>query len=174
MEAIPNADNFWLCSVQALHPFYNRKTGEVVASWMTRFHREAAIGENSLYVDRVLERLRDEVSPRIPLALYGFSQGSAMAYRAALSANHPPDALIVLGGDLPPEISSRESLSLPTSLVGRGTQDRFYSEEALQKDLGNLERCGVNVRPVVFEGGHESNREFADQVGSFLAEVLES
>ena len=31
-----------LCSIQALHPFYTRSQGGVVASWMTRLDREAA------------------------------------------------------------------------------------------------------------------------------------
>jgi len=35
MRKIPGAAQWVLCAVQALHPFYNR-TGEVIASWMTR------------------------------------------------------------------------------------------------------------------------------------------
>ena len=43
LRHIPGAEAWTLVSIQALHRFYDRKTGEVVASWMTSQDREAAI-----------------------------------------------------------------------------------------------------------------------------------
>ena len=41
-------------AVQALHSFYVPKTGEVVASWMTKLNRDEAIADNLEYVRRVV------------------------------------------------------------------------------------------------------------------------
>lgn len=173
MSAIPGTDEDWICSIQALHPFYRTRTGEVVASWMTKFGREQAIRENRGYVDRVLDSLRERVPERIPLILYGFSQGVAMAYRAAASQKHPPAALISLGGDVPPDLAAEELRGLPHVLVGRGDRDRLYSEETFQKDLQKLESAGVRVTPCPFEGEHDSNEEFAARAGEFLTQTVE-
>src|SRR6266568_7032936 len=76
---IPGAGDWTVAAVQALHPFYVNRTGEVVAGWMTSQDRELAIADNRAYVRSVIEAL----DPRGPLVLLGFSQGVAMAYRAA-------------------------------------------------------------------------------------------
>ena len=43
-------DGRW-SSIQGLHRFYQRRTNEVIASWMTRQDRELAIADNLAYVD---------------------------------------------------------------------------------------------------------------------------
>lgn len=173
MTAIPGTDEDWIGSIQALHPFYRTRTGEVVASWMTKFRREQAIRENRGYVDRVLDALRPTSPDHVPLVLYGFSQGVAMAYRAAMSASHPPAAVISLGGDVPPDVALDELQCLPRVLAGRGTRDRLYSEEAFHKDVLRLESAGVQVTPCPFEGEHDSNEEFAAKAAEFLAQTVE-
>ena len=40
LRAIPGADRWRLVSIQGLHRFYQRRTNEVVAGWMTRQGRE--------------------------------------------------------------------------------------------------------------------------------------
>src|SRR4051812_45650840 len=74
LSLIPGASRFLLASVQALHPFYN-KTGEVVASWMTRHDRERAIEDNVRYVAAVVARLKQEFPGSERLVFAGFSQG---------------------------------------------------------------------------------------------------
>ena len=67
-------------------PLYNSKTGEVVASWMTKLDRVEAIADNTRYAGAVLEKVRAELGVAPPIVFVGFSQGTAMAYRAALGA----------------------------------------------------------------------------------------
>ena len=55
LRAIPGADRWTLVSVQGLHRFYQRRTNEVIASWMTRQDRELAIADNLAYVDGVVD-----------------------------------------------------------------------------------------------------------------------
>src|SRR5437764_4229265 len=53
LRRIPGAAEWTLVAVQALHRFYNVKTQEVVASWMTRQNRELAIADNLAYIGKV-------------------------------------------------------------------------------------------------------------------------
>jgi predicted esterase len=61
---------------------YKGRTDEVVASWMTRQDRETAISDNVAYVDAAVASVPRE--PQSPVVYAGFSQGTAMAFRAAV------------------------------------------------------------------------------------------
>ena len=147
------AGEWTLAAVQALNRFYTRNE-EIVASWMTRQDRELAIADNSDYVRRVVEELK----PYDKLVFAGFSQGVAMAYRAANAI--PCDGVIALAGDVPPEIAS---INIPV-LIGRGTRDEWYTDEKLKKDLSFI----PNAETKVFDGGHEWTDDFRAAAREFL------
>jgi len=157
-----------LCAVQGLHAFYNRKSGEVVASWMTRMNRELAIADNVAYVGRVVAAVKESYPTREPLVYVGFSQGVAMAYRAAAGAGHPSRALVALGGDVPPEVGARDLAGFPRVLVGRGSEDPWYRAEQLAADVELLQRKGVDVQVCQFDGGHEWSDAFVSAAGALL------
>src|SRR5688572_30197029 len=71
ITAIPGTESWVLAAVQGLHPFYNTKTGEVVASWMTKQDRELAIADNVAYVRALVERVRTETGAGGPLVYLG-------------------------------------------------------------------------------------------------------
>jgi predicted esterase len=170
LSRIPGTSRFLRCAVQGLHPFYN-KAGEVVASWMTRHDREQAIEDNVRYVAAVTARVRREYPLGEGLVLAGFSQGSAMAYRAAAGIGYPSKGLIVLGGDLPPDVGIRDLQGFPPVLLGRGAHEQWYDEAKMAHDVEALRAKGVTVRPFVYPGGHEWTDEFRQAVGEFLEEV---
>jgi predicted esterase len=95
----------------------------------------------------------------------GFSQGVAMAYRAA--ARSAATGLIALGGDIPPELAASHP-ALPPVLIGRGTHEEWYTDAKLQNDLRLLTPL-TTVETCVFEGGHEWTAEFREAAGRFLA-----
>ena len=167
LRRIPRAPRWRLAAVQALHPFYNTKTGDVVGSWMTKQDREQAIEDNVAYVRAAIGRLRDGGSG--PLVIAGFSQGVAMAWRAAARGVERCDGVIALGGDVPPELADRDLSHIGAALVGRGARDEWYSEEKQQRDLELLARQGVAARPFVFDAAHEWTPEFDRAAGDFLA-----
>jgi predicted esterase len=169
LRRLPGIDGWHRCAVQALHPFYRVKTGEVVASWMTRFNRELAIADNVRYVAEAVARARRELATREPLVYVGYSQGAAMAYRAAAGAGHRCQGLLALGGDVPPELAEADLSGLPRVLIGRGSDDPWYSEEKLASDVGLLESKGVAVDVCRFPGGHEWSDAFYRAAGVFLA-----
>ncbi len=163
----------WLrCGVHALSHFYNSKTGDVLGSWMTKLGREQAITDNIAYVSAVARQLGAADSPGRPLVFAGFSQGVAMAYRAAAFSGIPCHGLVVLAGDVPPDLLASDSLSLPPILLGRGTRDSWYTEQKMEKDLRDLAERGAEVSTCVFEGGHEWGEDFLAASGDFLAARL--
>ena len=172
LRRIPGASRWVLCAVQALHPFYNR-TGQVIASWMTRQQRERAILDNVRYVAGVVAEVRREVPVSERLAFAGFSQGAAMAYRAAAGSGHACSGVVVLGGDVPPEIEARELGGFPPVLLGRGSSEEWYDAAKMEHDVELLRGKRIDVRPCIFEGGHEWTEEFRAAAGRFLEEVFQ-
>ncbi len=166
LRQIPGHERWLLVAVQALHPFYHR--GQlVVASWMTRQDRELAIVENVEYVGSVVAEVRRGYDTRSPLVFTGFSQGVGMAYRAA--AHYQADALIVLAGDVPPDVAASTRVALPPVLIGRGTRDESYSAATHDADVATLQRRGVRVESCVFEGAHEWTPEFYAEASRVLS-----
>jgi predicted esterase len=165
LQTIPGTADWLLVSVQALHRFYTRKD-RVVASWMTREDRALAIEDNVDYVGRVLSRVRSEYQTRERLVFSGFSQGAAMAYRAA--AHYRADALIILAGDVPPDVVDQRVVPLPPVLIGRGTRDEWYTEAKEAADRGALAKTDAGVDVCVFDGGHEWTDAFRAAAAAVL------
>ena len=159
LARIPGAERWLVVAVDALHPFYTRK-GDVVRSWMTKEDRESAIDANVRYASDVLAALRREESAQGPLVIAGFSQGVAMAWRAALRCGRTVHGLIALAGDVPPEFHGAEVPHWPRVLLGRGTEDTWYGEEKMDRDLEVLAKRAVDVDSCIFEGGHEWHDAF--------------
>jgi predicted esterase len=171
LRRLPGAGNWVLCAVQALHPFYNR-TGDVIASWMTRLQRDAAILDNLQYAASVVAEVKRELPVSDRLVYLGFSQGAAMAYRAAAGSGHACQGVVVLGGDVPPELEARDLGAFPPVLLGRGSSEEWYDAAKMEHDVELLRKKGIDIRPCVFEGGHEWTNEFRAAAGRFLEEVF--
>lgn len=158
---LPGVENWTLVAIQGLHRFYNNRTREVIASWMTSQNRELLLADNIEYVRRAVTLLGQ---PEV-LVFSGFSQGTAMAYRAAAAV--PCSALLILGGDLPDDVQS----PLPFTLIGRGTGDEWFTAEKLDRDLVRLRSLAKEVRTLVYEGGHEWSEAYRAEVGKVLREL---
>ncbi|MEO7157103.1 MAG: phospholipase [Vicinamibacterales bacterium] len=170
LRAVANGRRIGLVSVQGLHRFYSR-SNDVIASWMTSQDRELAIADNAAYVARVMTAIADEFGVTRPLIYAGFSQGVAMAYRAAALVQRPCEGVIALAGDLPPDVAPLAG-SLPPVLLGRGTEDQWYTAEKAEKDLAVLTAAGATVSEHVFEGGHVWSPAFISRAGEFVDELL--
>jgi predicted esterase len=169
LEAIPGAASWTLVSVQALHRFYDRRTGQVIACWMTHEDREDAIADNIAYVAAALEAApHDETRP---LVYAGFSQGVAMAYRAACRGTRRAAGVISVGGDVPPELVQDPGVVFPPVLLVRGATDEWYSAETFDADQAALGERGADRTVVTASCGHEWNAEINDLAGRFLTRV---
>jgi predicted esterase len=172
LHAIPGSERWCLVSIQGLHRFYDRRTNDIVASWMTRQDRDLAMADNVAYVTAVIDAVTAEYHTRPPVMFAGFSQGVAMAFRAAAHVAQRPVAVIAAGGDLPPELGPDALRHLSAVLICRGESDALYSADQFARDIERLHESGVRVRPLAFGGAHEWSREVIEATGLFLADAV--
>ena len=159
-----------LVSIQALNRFYTR-ANTVVAGWMTTEDRDLAIADNISYVAAVLDDVAMETGLARSLIYVGFSQGVAMAYRAAAFVQRPCDGVIALAGDVPPDVAP-VAAGLPAVLVGRGADDAWYTVEKMTADVATLRGAEVAVAEHVFAGGHVWHAAFVERAGAFVDERI--
>lgn len=171
LRRIPESGAWVRVAVQALHRHYSADRRHVVGSWMTRQDREFAIADNIAYIRDVVSAVRRDHATSSRTVFCGFSQGVAMAYRAARRAGHPCLGVIALAGDVPPELRDASDDDWPPVLVGRGTSDAWYTAEKMAADLAFLKAAGAAVTPILFGGGHAWTDVFREAAGRFLASV---
>jgi predicted esterase len=162
----------WLCiSIQALHRFYDRRTGRVVASWMTRQDRDLAIADNIAYVTKCIDAAASEW-PTLPKVVFtGFSQGVATAFRAAVNSTRTVVGVIAVGGDVPPELPAAVLSQISTALVARGATDHLYPPQKFAEDQRRLREASVNVHALEFNGAHEWSGEVIAAASTFLTDT---
>jgi predicted esterase len=103
----------------------------------------------------------------------GFSQGVAMAYRAAAFAHERSPEVpratggIMLAGDVPPDVAPHLP-TLPAVLIGRGTEDNWYTEAKADADMARFAAAGITPQVCVFPGGHVWDESFIAAAGQFL------
>lgn len=168
LTAVPGADRWTLVSIQALHRFYRGRTQEVVASWMTREDREEAVADNLEYVDAALDSVPHDGSTRIVYA--GFSQGGAMAFRAAVRGRRRAAGVIAVGSDVPPELLADPAAVFPPVLLLRGARDAWLTTGQFAADLNAL-ASRARVRALEFDGEHEWNAAVGEGIADFLSSI---
>jgi predicted esterase len=156
-----------LVAIQGLNRFYERRTNNVIAGWMTRQDREHAIADNIEYVAAVVDEVISSHAASRPIVFAGFSQGVAMAFRAAAASRDRP-AVIAVGGDIPPELDADRLGRLGRVLLCRGRRDEWYTAETFLQDQRRLRDAGVVLTPLEFEGAHEWSGAVVDSAARFL------
>jgi len=170
LEQMSPAGAWTLVSVQALHRFYRGRTQEVGASWMTREDRDAAIADNLAYVAGALRLVPDDAEARV--IYVGFSQGVAMAFRAALLGPTPAAGVIAVGGDVPPELLADPSLTFPPLFLARGSSDEWLTAAKFDRDVAALRARGVNVEPFVYDAPHEWTPAVSQAAAAWLDRLV--
>jgi predicted esterase len=167
LRSIPAGASWTRAAIQALHRFYRGRSQITVASWMTRQNRDLLIADNLAYLDAAV---RDAAAGRAVerLVFCGFSQGVAMAFRAGLLGARKADAVLALGGDIPPELLADPALVFPPVLLARGTRDEWYTDPKLRADEARLLQRGARVETLTFDGGHEWHEDFATRAAAIL------
>jgi len=168
---IPGTERMIVVAAQGLHWFYNMKTNDVVANWMTRLERELAISDNVRYVRSILDVVRADHKVDGRIIFLGFSQGVPMAFRTAALADVEGLGVIGLGGDVPAELGA-DLASIPAALLARGRADEWYTDEKMAQDEEFLAAHGVRVERCTFDGGHEWGDDFRRAAGDFIQSLL--
>lgn len=167
LQRIPGASRWRLVSVQALNRFYTRGDESVVANWMTRQDRDAAIADNIEYVNKALDAAVGAAPG--PIVYLGFSQGASMASRIAARGRRRAAGVVLLGGDIAPDVKNDPGghFSLIPFLLGAGSRDTWY-QSRLESDLKFVRDHGISHQVVRFDGGHEFTDEFRAAVGAWI------
>jgi predicted esterase len=168
LASVPGIDQWTLVSIQGLHRFYKGRTEAVVSSWMVRQDRETLIADNIAYVDAALAAIGPPAGT--PIVFSGFSQGVAMAFRAAIRGRLRSAGIIAVGGDVPPELLADPGARFPPVLLMRGSRDDWYTADRMRSDVEALTAHDVRVEAKVCDGGHEWTQETSDAAGPFLAD----
>jgi len=166
--AIPGSERWFCCSIEALHSVCTT-AGNPGASWMSSRDREHQIEENVHYVDGVIARIKALYEVNESLSFHGYSQGTGMASRAALLGRHRAEYLMLLGGDIPPELSLSDRMGRVH--LARGSRDPLYSRERHAQDAARLREGAVPVVVSEFLGGHRVNEAYLRAAGEFLEGV---
>jgi predicted esterase len=166
LTAVPGMDAWTLVAAQGLNRFYRGRTQDVVAGWMTRQDRDDAIRDNVAYIDNVIDATRTG-SEAIVFA--GFSQGVAMAFRAAVLGKARAIGVVAVGGDVPPELLAGSVSPFPRVLLIRGATDDWYTAKKLEADISALRARGADPEAFTHDGGHEWTGDVARAAGKVLA-----
>jgi predicted esterase len=154
-----------LCSIQGLHCFYRGK--QIAASWMTSHQREQCIDDNVHYIDEVIDAISKN-HQHTQLVFVGFSQGAAMAYRAACHGRHPCHGIFINGGDIPPDVAPLLS-RLPRLCIVRGEDDTAYDAMQLDSDVQRLGQQPHQVHTLA--GGHTWTGECNKVLNIFIGNL---
>jgi dienelactone hydrolase len=168
LEALSGSEGWTLISIQGLHRFYRGRSDEVIASWMTRQDRDDMIADNIEYASRAIEAA---APADVPLITTGFSQGVAMAFRAAVRGRRAAAGVAAIGGDVPPELLADRSAALPAALLARGERDDWYTAAKMDADVNALTDRGVQPQTLVYPGAHEWTPDVSAAVSRFIASI---
>lgn len=165
LVGLPGAQRWTLVSVQGLHRFYRGRSEDVVASWMTRQDRELMIADNVEYANRVIEAVGGKA---VPIVTVGFSQGVAMAFRAAVRGRKPVHGIVAVGGDVPPELLADGGARFPPTLLMRGERDDWYTSQQLEADAAALRAHNVHPATFVYPAAHEWTPDVSAAMSTFV------
>jgi predicted esterase len=156
---------------EALNRFYlNREGGRagasarVGATWMTREDRLAEIDDYVRYLDDLFREIVGERSREgIRVTALGFSQGTATVARWLVHGTSKLDRVILWSGLLPPEIdpagAARARLTSSRLYLVLGKHDEMLNTTELPAQRQALEKAGIRIEMVEFDGGHRLDRD---------------
>ena len=169
LQKFPGIEDWTVCSIQALHPFYNTRA-KIGYSWMTSQNRELHIKENVEYVISVISEIKNSHQVNDTIVYHGFSQGTAMACRAALLGKFISSGVILLGGDIPPKFDQIEKMN--RILLARGKKDKFYSSVRWKKDVNRVQKSKNDSFLCEFDAGHEKHKDYLEAASEFLKHYI--
>ncbi len=166
------ADSRLIAVPEGLSRFYldtrpgHSGASKVGALWLTREDRETEIVDIVNYLDRLYERILEELANRgvdrdqIRVHALGFSQGGPAVCRWAARGSAVIDHLVPWAHAIPQDVNLRalsERRPHLTIDMVYGTRDRFIGEDAVEEQRAVLESSGVPYAMHPFNGGHSLN-----------------
>lgn len=161
-----------VAAAQAPHPFYlDLATKKVGFSWLTAYQRDRAVQDLNDYLAAVIEDVhaRLPTANRMPVFLFGFSQGVSIATRFAVSGRIQPAGLVGCCADLPPDAAEclPNIASFPV-LLGCSPEDAIVSPDKTREAAAAFKAHGFDTTLLEFEGGHRLPPALMEQVADWV------
>lgn len=157
---------------EGLSRFYWEKfSGNVVASWMTKEDRLSEIADFSSYLTRLNDLFIPQLSDGVQVNLMGFSQGVATQLRWIDRALPNFDNLILWAGSIPRDIDYKMNFNYWQGKQVHyvyGTQDPFITQKHIDNTASFTDTLPFQLKVTSFDGPHRVVREvLSDLVKSF-------
>ena len=157
-EPISN-EKILIVAPEGFHRFYiNGFSGRVGASWMTKEDRLNDISDYINFLDDVFLTIVPKLNSNCFIHALGFSQGVATITRWVCNSKIKVDSLTLWAGRIPEEIKidcNIEKLNALNLKLFYGTDDPFYSEVSVEKELDIIKNQKINFLPNKYEGKHK-------------------
>ncbi|MCW3086458.1 MAG: phospholipase/carboxylesterase [Bacteroidetes bacterium] len=149
---------------EGLHRFYWEKfSGRVVASWMTKEDRNEDITDYVNYLDAVYTEVLSELKDKkVKINVLGFSQGTATVCRWLANGKSTADVLLLWAGAFPADLDfglSKTIFDRLKTVMIVGDADEFITEEEVKKQQEFLDQHRVKYELIRFHGKHEIPEE---------------
>ena len=133
--------------------------GRVGATWMTSEERLLDIENYIHYLQSVYEEVKRKLGDKpVKVHFLGFSQGAATVVRWLEKHEDPFERLILWAGSFPHDMDFPvigHKLADKRVVMVRGDQDPFVTEEVKQRQLEVINKLGLPIKHVSFEGVHD-------------------
>ncbi|MDZ4714460.1 MAG: alpha/beta hydrolase [Cytophagales bacterium] len=161
-------DHTFIIAPEGLSRFYlseltdvGRRDNKVGATWMTRENRLMDIENYIRYLDSVFEQELGTMA-KLPITLFGFSQGCATVCRWAVEGRVKFDRLILWAGLFPPDMDfekGHEVLASRDTYMVIGDQDPFLTPERIKEFDQLADKLRIQPKKIQFSGEHEIHEE---------------
>jgi len=163
--------NIVVAAPQGMHQFYlDAGTKKVGFNWLTVYDRQQAIADTNAFFVRLMAQVEKSTGyDAARIFILGFSQGSAMAWRFAVSKLVRPAGLISIGADLPADVVPRleQAPDFPALLL-RGKDDPLAPPELIAHGAETLNTHGRTVQAEEYEGEHRITPELVVRIGDWI------
>lgn len=149
---------YTIVAPEGLHRFYLEGTsGRVGASWMTKDHRESDIENYLTFLNTLHHDLSSEQDWQ-EIAVLGFSQGVATAFRWLATSDIKPAKFLICSGQVPPDVDLITKKKIFDSIemtYFSGVNDPYRTEASVQEFYEAVASSKLSMELVNFEGAHE-------------------
>ena len=144
-------------------PGFHGPDAKIGATWMTREDRDAEIADYIEYLDRLYDRIFEQVSrDDVRVTVFGFSQGGATVNRWLTRGRARADRLLMWGCLLASDSDLNQAATffrdVELTLV-YGTRDQFADTGMIADYERLLTKHDVPYRVEKFAGGHRMDRD---------------
>jgi predicted esterase len=156
--------NVFIIAPEGLSRFYlenlqgtSRASDRVGATWMTRENRQVDIENYLHYLNTLFEKQVGSAN-KIPVTVFGFSQGAATASRWVMDRVVNFNRLILWSGIFPPDMDfelGKEILQHKETFFVYGKSDPYINDDRFKEMNLMSAKLGITPQIISFDGQHE-------------------